>query len=180
MKPSLVMKSGSRFEFEPSEFRTVLSHYPSGVTVITANEGTEKIGFTCQSFYSVSLTPPLVSISVMKNSTTWPRVRDAGGFAINVLSDTQKDVSSQFARKDIDRWAGVDFAISPAGNPLLRGTVMWLDCEIHEEVDAGDHIVIIARIREMGSVDPGLERSPLIFYKGQYRDIRALESAIEE
>ena len=75
--------------FDPRVFRDTLGHYASGITIISGVDEQGPIGFTCQSFYSVSTEPPLVSFSVMTNSTTYPRVRSTGKFAVNVLAHDQ-------------------------------------------------------------------------------------------
>lgn len=86
------------------QFRDAVSHYASGLTIITGHDEHGPIGFTCQSFYSVSVEPPLVSFSVMKTSTTYPRIRDTGTFAVNILSAGQQAASNQFARRGTDKW----------------------------------------------------------------------------
>ncbi|WP_396667682.1 flavin reductase family protein [Microbacterium sp. R86528] len=151
--------------------RDTLGHYASGVTVISGHDADGPIGFTCQSFYSVSMDPPLVSFSVMTSSTTYPRIRETGSFAVNVLAHHQHDLSSQFAQRGTDKWAGVDWHHSAAGNPVIHDTLMWLDCEIWAEHEAGDHLVIIGRVRELSP--PEWHRSePLLFFKGAYRHLR--------
>jgi flavin reductase (DIM6/NTAB) family NADH-FMN oxidoreductase RutF len=82
---------------DASLFRSTLSCYASGITIVTGLDDQGPIGFTCQSFYSVSVDPPLVSFSVMKTSTTYPRIRDTGTFTVNVLAREQEAISNQFA-----------------------------------------------------------------------------------
>ena len=118
---------------EPLRFREALGHYASGITVVTTHIDGEPIGFTCQSFHSVSMSPPLVSFSVMSNSASYPKIRQAGRFAVNILSDGQVEVSNQFARRGTDKWLGIDWQESPLGNPLIAGSLHWIDCEIHAE-----------------------------------------------
>ena len=102
-------------------FRDTLGHYASGITVISGLEGGEPVGFTCQSFYSVSIDPPLVSFSVMLTSTTYPRIKQSGRFAVNVLAHDQHHVSNQFARKGTDKTLGVgQRAGSKAPGPIGR------------------------------------------------------------
>ena len=86
-----------RTAIEPLSFREALGHYASGITVITSHVDDEPIGFTCQSFYSVSMSPPLVSFSVMASSASYPRIRLAGRFAVNILSGEQVAISNRFA-----------------------------------------------------------------------------------
>ncbi|PPF78257.1 flavin reductase [Subtercola sp. Z020] len=159
---------------DPRAFRNTLGHYASGITIIGGLEGDEPVGFTCQSFYSVSTEPPLVSFSVMVNSTTYPRIRETGKFSVNVLSHEQHEISNQFARKGTDKWAGIEWAATANHNPVIADTLMWLDCDIYAEYEAGDHYIVIGRVNEMSSAD-WHTRQPLLYFKGQYRHLRELE-----
>lgn len=154
----------------PHAFRDTLGHYASGVTIISALKTGAPVGFTCQSFYSVSTEPPLVSFSVMTNSTTYPRIRETGRFAVNVLAQHQDWVSNQFARKGTDKWAGVAWKPTAAGNPVIEDTLMWLDCDIWAEYEAGDHWIVLGRVNEM-SPPEWHKHLPLLYFKGQYRHL---------
>ncbi|GAA4776215.1 MULTISPECIES: flavin reductase family protein [Microbacterium] len=152
-------------------FRDALGHYASGITIVTGHDGAEPIGFTCQSFYSVSVDPPLVSFSVMKTSTTWPRIRETGRFAVNVLESEQIGVSSQFARKGTDKWAGIDWNAAASGDPVIASTLMWVDAELWAEYDAGDHWIVVGRVVELSPEDWHGEGTPLLYFKGEYRHL---------
>ena len=152
---------------DPSVFRDAVGHYASGITVITGHDQDGPIGFTCQSFYSVSVDPPLVSFSVMKTSTTYPRIRATGAFAVNILARGQRPVSDQFARRGTDKWAGIEWGVSEQGNPLLRGSLAWLDCTIWAEHDAGDHLIVVGRVAELGTSSVE-EPAPLLYFQGRY------------
>ncbi|WP_106803690.1 MULTISPECIES: flavin reductase family protein [unclassified Pseudomonas] len=152
---------------EPLSFREALGHYASGITVITSHVDGEPIGFTCQSFYSVSVSPPLVSFSVMSSSASYPRIRQAGRFAVNILSGEQVTISNQFARRGTDKWHGVEWQASPLGNPLLGGSLHWLDCEIHAEYAAGDHLIVIGEVKALNLQETAATQ-PLLYFKGQY------------
>ena len=162
-------------EIDQRAFRDTLGHYASGITIISGIDEEGPIGFTCQSFYSVSTEPPLVSFSVMTNSTTYPRVRETGKFAVNVLAHDQHTVSNQFARKGTDKWAGVSWNPTVAGNPVIADTLMWLDCDIWAEHEAGDHYIVIGRVNEMSPASWHKEE-PLLYFKGQYRHLRDLDA----
>ncbi|WP_433521381.1 flavin reductase family protein [Nocardia pseudovaccinii] len=154
-------------------FRNTLSHFASGIAVITGVDTGEPIGFTCQSFYSVSLQPPLVSFSVMTTSTSYPRIRDSGRFAVNVLAHDQQDLALQFARSGTDKWAGVDWAPTCTGNPVIANTEMWLDCDIWAEHEAGDHLIVIGHVREM-CADGWAKHHPLLMFTGKFHHLREL------
>lgn len=160
---------------EPRAFRDTLGCYASGVTIIGGFDKAEPIGFTCQSFYSVSIEPPLVSFSVMMTSTSYPRIRDTGKFSVNVLSHAQDYISDQFARKGTDKWAGVQWGLSRNENPIITGTLMWLDCELFAEHEAGDHYIVIGQVNEMSSAE-WHDGEPLLFFRGQYRHLHARRS----
>lgn len=157
---------------EPLRFREALGHYASGITVVTSFIDDQPIGFTCQSFYSVSMSPPLVSFSVMSNSASYPRIRQAGRFAVNILSDEQVGISNQFARRGTDKWHGVEWQSSPLGNPLIAGSLHWLDCEIHAEHAAGDHLIVIGEVKALNLQEAGATQ-PLLYFKGQYCNLAA-------
>ncbi|MCB6184215.1 flavin reductase family protein [Leeia sp. TBRC 13508] len=152
---------------EPKRFREALGHYASGITIITSQLEGEPVGFTCQSFYSVSTTPPLVSFSVMKTSFSYPKIRQAGRFAVNVLTSEQESISNQFARQGADKFSGIKINNSQLGNPIIADTLLWLDCEIYAEHEAGDHLIVIGEVKSMGQTKVA-DAQPLLYFKGQY------------
>lgn len=162
--PSMVARTAP----EPHLFRQALGHYASGITVIAGVADGLPVGFTCQSFYSVSLEPPLVSFSVMRTSGSWPKIRASGAFSVNILSARQREVSNAFARSGTDKWSGVDWAHSGFGNPIIAGSLTWLDCTLFEEYPAGDHTIVVGQVREMASINADEDHEPLIFFKGRY------------
>lgn len=168
--------SVSSTAIEPSSFREALGHYASGITVITSHIEGEPLGFTCQSFYSVSMSPPLVSFSVMASSASYPGIRQAGRFAVNILSGEQVGISNQFARKGTDKWHGVEWQASPLGNPVIAGSLHWLDCEIHAEHAAGDHLIVIGEVKALKLNQPTAAQ-PLLYFKGHYCNLAALSAA---
>jgi 3-hydroxy-9,10-secoandrosta-1,3,5(10)-triene-9,17-dione monooxygenase reductase component len=148
-----------------TRLRSVLGHFCTGVTAITALDGAGPAGFTCQSFSALSLEPPYVCCCPGKGSTTWPRIRDAGRFCVNILAADQEPLGKSMARSGADKFAGVPWSRSPNGSPLLTGALAWVDCTLEREVDAGDHTVVIARVTALGA-----ERDvpPLLFYRSAF------------
>lgn len=137
------------------------------MTVITALDEDQPLGFTAQSFSSVSLDPPLISVCPSRRSMTWPRIDRAGAFCANVLSSDQEGVARSFAIRDGDRFAGVDWAPAPAtGSPVLAGVLAWVDCRVHAVHEAGDHLIVLGRVVGLGTDEGG--RTPLLFYRGGY------------
>lgn len=155
--------------FSQLDFRLAVGCYPTGINVVTALIEGQLVGFTCQSFFSLSLSPPLVTFSVMKSSSSWPQIRTATSFAINVLSDDQAEVSARFSQKAIDRWNGITWRKSDLGNPVIDDVMVCLDCHLHLENEVGDHWLIVADVK---GLNPGVNngnRRPLLYYQGSYR-----------
>ena len=154
------------------EFRDSVGRYASGITIIGGLVGDDPAGFTCQSFSSVSLAPPLVSFCVMRSSTSWPRIRAAGRFSVNVLAEGQQQISQGFARSGGPKWAGIDWSLSPAGNPLIENSLMWLDCEVFAEHEAGDHHIVIGELKHISGADWHEGGAPLLYFRGAYHHLR--------
>jgi flavin reductase (DIM6/NTAB) family NADH-FMN oxidoreductase RutF len=145
--------------------REVLGYFASGVVVVTAAGTDGPLGFTCQSFASLSLDPPLVSLAPARTSSTWPRIRAAGSFCVNVLADDHEHHSVRFARSGVDRFAGVSWSPGPDGAPILDGVAAWVAATLEHEYDGGDHTIVVGRVRALGA-DAG--RAPLLFHRGRY------------
>jgi flavin reductase (DIM6/NTAB) family NADH-FMN oxidoreductase RutF len=150
---------------DPDAMREVLGHFASGVTVVTALTADGPAGFTCQSFSSLSLDPPLVAFAPARTSQTWPALRAIGRFCVNVLAEGQDAVSRNFARSGVDKFAGVPWSPSAHGSPVLDGVVAWIDGELWAEYDGGDHSIVVARVLDLGA-EP--DRRPLLFHRGSY------------
>lgn len=148
--------------------RHVLGHFCTGVTVVTGLHDDEPVGFSCQSFASLSLEPPLVLFTASLASRTLPRLQAAGTIAVNVLADDQEELSKRFARSGTDKFAGLAWRHGPGGVPLLDDTVARMVCELEAEHPAGDHLILVARILAT-SVTRG--RRPLLFFQSQYRSL---------
>lgn len=145
--------------------REVLGHFVSGIVVITAASAAGPLGFTCQSFASLSLEPPLVSFAPARTSTTWPRIREVGTFCVNVLAADHQELSAAFARSGADKFAGVAWRPGSSGSPVLDGVSAWIDCRLWNEFDGGDHTVVVGHVLDLGA-EPA--RLPLLYYRGRY------------
>jgi 3-hydroxy-9,10-secoandrosta-1,3,5(10)-triene-9,17-dione monooxygenase reductase component len=151
-------------------FRDVLGRFATGVTVVTSMSNGEPVGMTCQSFCSVSLSPPLVLFCPAKTSRAWPMMRQAGFFCVNVLAADQAALSDAMATKGSEKYAGVGWSPSKTGAPLLDGIVGYVDCTVERVHEAGDHYVVIGRVQELGFGDSSAEdaAAPLTFHRGRY------------
>lgn len=152
-------------DFDSNEFRRVLGHYPTGVCAVTAMTADTAFGMIVGSFTSASLDPPLVAFFPDKRSTTWPRIHDVGRFCINVLSEHQNDICKAIASKSENKFQNVDYRRSDLGMPIIKGSVAWIDCDLHAVHDAGDHYAVMGRVRSLGAEHV---HQPLLFFQGGY------------
>ena len=138
--------------------REAFGTFLTGVTVATTfGSNRVPVGFTANSFASVSLEPPLLLVCIADTSRNRDAFTQATGFAVNILSETQKDVSNTFARPVEDRFAAVGWRPGPHGAPILEGVSAWFDCSMHTTVEAGDHVILIGRIEAFAATPmPGL------------------------
>lgn len=160
---------------DSTKFRSALGYYASGITIISSITNDVPVGFTCQSFCSVSLDPPLVSFSVMKKSNSWPKIKESNRpFCINVLSSTQVELSDTFARSSINRWANVGWELTMGENPGIPGALLWLDCTLYAEHEAGDHWIVIAEVNHITELAPEEAVLPLLYYRGKYHPLNPI------
>ncbi|NBE92115.1 flavin reductase family protein [Nonomuraea sp. KC401] len=157
----------SQGHLDTLRFRQVLGRFATGVVAITAVEPVsgEPCGLAANSFTSVSLDPPLVAFCVAHTSTSWPKVRGAKVVTVNVLAEHQRSVCAQLAAKGGDKFAGLEWTGSPGGNPVLDGSLAWIDCSVEAEHLAGDHMIVVARVLQL---DTHADGGPLVFFRGGY------------
>ncbi|MGC4965512.1 flavin reductase family protein [Streptomyces globisporus] len=166
-RPDLrAVRDDERLPIAPADFRRVLGHFASGVTVVTARDADGPTGFACQSFASLSLDPPLVTFMVARTSTTWPRIARAGVFCVNILGAEQGALCRGFAVSGADKFAGVAYGEAPAtGSPLLDSVPAWIDCRVHAVHTGGDHLIVVGRVEALGAEEQG---EPLLFHRGAF------------
>jgi 3-hydroxy-9,10-secoandrosta-1,3,5(10)-triene-9,17-dione monooxygenase reductase component len=152
-------------EVGPERFREVLSAFATGVTVVTANDGGEMVGMSANSFTSVSLDPPLVAFCAAHTSATYPRLRQAGHFSVNVLAEDQADLAKLFSQRNVDRFESVAWRQARSGGTMLEGVLAWLHCAIDAEHEAGDHVIVVGRVLDL---EVFADRRPLLFFRGAY------------
>ena len=156
--------------FDTGHFRTVMGHFPTGVTVVTGMADGEPVGFTIGSFTSVSLDPPLVGFLPQVGSSTWDAMATGGSFCVNVLAEEQADLCWKFAKSGTDdtRFIGVDWRPAPSGAPILERAVAWIDCSIEEVHTMGDHYFVLGRVTSLDADADhnGQPPQPMIFFKG--------------
>lgn len=150
---------------DPAAYRSVLGRVPTSVAVIAALRDGAPVGVSVGSFTSVSLDPPLVGFFIARSSTTWPHLEEAGGFCASVLASEQVELCRTFARPGADRFGACTWTPSPSGRPMIDGATAWIDCDLDQVVDAGDHLLVLGAVRSLHLAD-GSE--PLVFLGGQY------------
>jgi flavin reductase (DIM6/NTAB) family NADH-FMN oxidoreductase RutF len=151
--------------FDERQFRDALAQYATGVTIVAARTTAGRyVGFTANSFNSVSLDPPLVIWSLARRSASLPGFEGAERYAVNVLGASQVELARRFSRPHADRFAGVDFRLGWSEAPLINGCIAWLECRHHARHRAGDHELFVGEVMTV-------ERAPgqgLVFHHGRY------------
>ncbi|MGV9862675.1 flavin reductase family protein [Rhodococcus koreensis] len=149
----------------PDEMRRALGQFASGVTVVTGLDAEGPVGFTCQSFASVSLEPPLILFCADHRGRAWPRIRRSGRFTINVLHEDQTDLCARFGSSRGAKFDGLVWEPSRWSTPSLPGVLVRVHADVQSVHTAGDHDVVIGRVGELESV---CEERPMVFFRGGF------------
>jgi flavin reductase (DIM6/NTAB) family NADH-FMN oxidoreductase RutF len=159
--------------FDQLSYRRALGCYPTGVAVVTAlTPAGDHVGITINSFTSVSLEPPLISICLGKHLARFEALVSAEVFNLNILREDQSELSAQFAGNGRDKWLGVQFRSGHKGTRILEPNLALLACERQHNYRAGDHDIVIGRVRAFHH-DGGA--APLLFYRGGYHRVKSFE-----
>jgi flavin reductase (DIM6/NTAB) family NADH-FMN oxidoreductase RutF len=150
---------------DPMELRKAFGCFVTGVTIVTTvgDDGKPR-GFTANSFTSVSIEPPLVLVCIARTATSHSVFCGAKGFAVNIISEEQRSLSGKFASKSEDKFAGVSWSAAESGSPIFAESAAWLDCALHDRIEAGDHTVLFGRVLAHAHSP----RTPLGYYSGTY------------
>jgi flavin reductase (DIM6/NTAB) family NADH-FMN oxidoreductase RutF len=149
---------------DQARFREVLGHFATGITIVTATDEGEPVGFSCQSFAALSLDPPMVILAPSKSSTSWPRIARAGSFCVNILGEHQEAVCRAFAISGGDKFDGVEWSPGVTGAPLIAGSLATVECTLGAIYEGGDHELVTGHVVNM---EIG-EGSPLLFYRSGF------------
>jgi|SRR5215218_3842240 len=150
------------------EFRSALSRFASGVTVVTTKDAAGRLhGITVSAFSSVSLDPPLILICIERSAGSHHVFQESGVFVVNILSSEQQELSDRFASQLPERFDGVDMALNIDGIPVLANCLANLECRVKLTADGGDHSIFVGEV-ETASVYEG---DPLIYFRSDYRTI---------
>ena len=159
------MTDSNEAEFDARDLRRAFGSFATGVTIVTTVDSDGKpCGFTANSFSSVSIDPPLLLVSIAKTAYGCDIFTSSHGFAVNILAQDQRDLSNRFARAGSDKFAGLGWRSVVTGAPIIDDVVAWFDCEHYEQVDAGDHIILIGRVMQYSYNT----HAPLGFCRGSY------------
>ncbi len=149
---------------DQARFREVLGHFATGITIVTAIDAGEPVGFSCQSFAALSLDPPMVILAPAKSSTSWPRIARAGAFCVNILEEHQEAECRAFSLSGGDKFSGVDWTPGVTGAPLIAGSLAIVECRLGAIYEGGDHELVTGHVVTLGVG----EGSPLLFYRSGF------------
>jgi flavin reductase (DIM6/NTAB) family NADH-FMN oxidoreductase RutF len=151
-----------------ADFKHAMSHFASGVTIVTTEHDGKPYGMTVSSFASLSLHPPLVLVCVEKSLKTHDAIASAGRFGVSILGDDQADLSNRFASRMEDKFAGIDIARGEIGVPLIVNALSSLECHLHAQLAGGDHTIFVGEVASIRT----REGAPLLYFRAAYRDMR--------
>ena len=156
-------------DLDPGQLREVFGIFPSGVVAVAAEVDGARVGLAASSFTTVSLDPPLVSFSVATSSKTWPTLRRADHLGVTVLADHHDEACRRLAGPVEHRFDGLTLTTSDDGALTLDDGLAQFDCTIHDEVEAGDHLIVILRLHAVEHADVA---QPLVFHRSAFGSIR--------
>jgi flavin reductase (DIM6/NTAB) family NADH-FMN oxidoreductase RutF len=153
-------------ELDHAALRKAFSAFPSGVVAVAADVDGVPVGMAASSFTSVSLSPPLVSFCIAKESSTWPVLRRAARLGVSVLADHHDRVCRQLAGPPAHRFEQLALHTTDAGAVLLEDAVVAFEASIYNEIPAGDHTLVLLRVHAVGQGDDA--GSPLVFHRSTF------------
>lgn len=149
---------------DPTDFRYVLGHFASGVTVTTMQVDGHNHGLTVSSFTSLSLDPPLILVCIDKRYPSHALLQQAESFAVNILAEDGEHLSRHFASRTEDKFAGIAYHSGVTGAPLLDEALATLECRLHDVLPGGDHSIFVGEVLAMNTN----EGKPLLYYRSGY------------
>lgn len=150
---------------DSAEFRRILGHWVTGVSVVTAQADEAPCGLTANAFCSVSLDPPLVLVCVDKTADSHDCIARAGAFCVNVLASDQERLARHFAETEsTHKFNGIAFHTERTGAPVLDDALAWVDCQLRHSYEGGDHTIYVGEV-VAGNAHEG---APILYYRGGY------------
>jgi 4-nitrophenol 2-monooxygenase / 4-nitrocatechol 4-monooxygenase, reductase component len=154
---------------DDAQFKLAMSHFASGVTIVTTEHDGKPYGLTVASFASLSLHPPLVLVCIEKSVKSHDALSASKKFGVSILGAGQIEISNRFASKLDDKFAGIATARGDLGVPLIDGALCALECRVREQLPGGDHTIFIGEVVN-AEVREG---APLVYFRSGYRQINA-------
>ncbi|ABS62617.1 flavin reductase domain protein FMN-binding [Parvibaculum lavamentivorans DS-1] len=151
---------------DPATYRKALGTFVTGVTVVTTVLGGVPVGTTVSAVSALSLSPPLILVSLARKSETLAQIKRAGIFAVNILSDGQNDIAACFATAaGAAKFDGIDYSYGQNGAPVLAGAGATIECDLEDCFSGGDHEILVGLVRNATvEGDP----APLVYFRGRF------------
>jgi flavin reductase (DIM6/NTAB) family NADH-FMN oxidoreductase RutF len=169
------MKS-KKMSIDKHLFMRVMGSFASGVTIITTfGKDGQARGFTASAVSSLSLEPPMLLVCINEHSTTLDEIKEAGSFAVNILSTDQQETAQRFATRRDDRFGGLRWRRgAETGAPVIDGSLAYAECRLTDNCKGGDHVVLMGEI-VAGSAN---EAEPLLYFRGRYGTYEAVVAPV--
>ncbi len=155
------------------EYRDVIGHYTSGVSIITTNKDGVDYGITASAVTSVSLEPPMLLVCANRQTGTAHAISEKKTFIVNILKEDQGALAIQFAKANTEKFKDVHLTYSASGDPVLQDALVSIECKVVEEVIGGTHSVFMAEVQSATKN----EGSPLVYYRGRFGQFNQYEKA---
>jgi len=153
---------------DEADFKRAMSHFASGVTIVTTEQEGRAYGMTVASFASLSLRPPLVLVCIEKSVKSHDAIAASRKFGISILGADQGEVSNRFASRIDDKFAGVAVSPGVSGVPLIDGALTMIECELRDQLPGGDHTIFVGEVVAVTT----REGAPLVYFRSGYRNLQ--------
>jgi flavin reductase (DIM6/NTAB) family NADH-FMN oxidoreductase RutF len=154
---------------DDAHFKLALSHFASGVTIVTTEHEGRPFGMTVASFASLSLNPKLVLVCIETSVKTHEAIAAAGKFGVSILASDQTGISSKFASRSDDKFTGVDVFRGALDLPMITGALTTIECKVQAQLPGGDHSIFVGEVIDIQT----REGDPLLYFRSGYREMRS-------
>jgi flavin reductase (DIM6/NTAB) family NADH-FMN oxidoreductase RutF len=154
------------------EFKAALGRFASGVTVVTTKDADGKLhGLTVSAFSSVSMNPPLILVCILKNTGSYSSFEESKSFVVNILDESQQQISNHFASHLHDKFSGQHYQLNESGLPVIANCLASLECILKHSYDGGDHTIFVGEILRATSRNG----QPLVYWYGDYQKLEVAD-----
>jgi flavin reductase (DIM6/NTAB) family NADH-FMN oxidoreductase RutF len=154
---------------DDAHFRLAMSHFASGVTIVTTEHEGKPFGMTVASFASLSLNPKLVLVCIETSVKTHEAIVASGKFGVSILGSDQAGISSQFASRSEDKFTGVNLFRGTLDLPMITGALTTIECKVYAQLPGGDHSIFVGEVADIQT----REGDPLLYFRSGYREMRS-------